>query len=187
MKSKVVAITGGIGSGKSEVSRYLRCLGYQTLDCDELARKISTRPEVVEQVRNLLGAAFVNNGQLNRKAIRDEVFSAEDLLNSYNAIFFGEVKRLLTRCLAELSDNEYVFVEISVFDAFDYPWDEVWLIDSSEPERKQRVAARDGTSQQTLDDIMCRQHICTNYTLKIVNDGSLASLRLKVDNALKRF
>ena len=187
MKSKVIAVTGGIGSGKSEVIGYLRCLGYPTLDCDVLAREISSRPEVVEQVRNLLGSAFVDNGQLNRKAIKDKVFSAEDLLEQYNAIFFGEVKNLLEKRLADLADNKYVFVEISVFDAFEYPWDEVWLIDSSELERKQRVTARDGISQKTLDDIVWRQRICTDYTLKIVNDGSLENLKIKVDNALKTF
>lgn len=187
MKNKVIAITGGIGSGKSEVTKYLQSLGYATLDCDALAKEISTRPQVVEQVRRLLGDEYISDGQLNRKAIRDKVFSAEDLLEQYNAIFFCEVKSLLCKRLEDLSDNKYIFVEISVFDAFEYPWDEVWLIDSCEHERKQRVVARDGISQQTLDDIVWRQHICADFTLKIVNNGSLSNLKIKVDNALKTF
>lgn len=187
MRSKVIAVTGGIGSGKSEAVRYLQGLGYATLDCDALAREVSERTEVVEQVNELLGAEFVCNGHLNRRAIRDKVFADEGLLNRYNAIFFGEVKRLLLQRIAELSSAEYVFVEISVFDAFEYAWDGVWLIDSSEVERKQRVLLRDSASQQSLDNILRRQRICSDYTLRITNDGSIDQLKAKVDNALQTF
>lgn len=185
MTSKIIAVTGGIGSGKSEVVRYLRSLGYQTIDCDLLAREISTRPKVVEQVRALLGAEFAENGQLNRKAIRDKIFADGDLLKQYNAIFFCEVKHLLDERIAALHNERYVFVEVSVFDAFEYPWDEVWLIESNELERKRRVILRDGTSQQNVDDILKRQRICSVYTLKIVNNGNLEELKIKINNALK--
>ncbi|MDE7454273.1 MAG: dephospho-CoA kinase, partial [Clostridia bacterium] len=73
MTSKVVAVTGGIGSGKSEVMRYLNSLGYSTLDCDKLAMEVATRPNVLEQVTDLLGEGYVVNGQLDRKAIRSRV------------------------------------------------------------------------------------------------------------------
>ena len=186
MKSKVIAVTGCIGSGKSEVVQYLRKLGYATLDCDVLAREVSERAEVAQQVSKLLGAEFVRNGQLDRRAIRDKVFADEGLLKRYNAIFFGEVKSLLSQRIAELSSDKYIFVEISVFDAFEYAWDGVWLIDSSEVERKHRVILRDNTSQQSLDNILRSQRICTDYTLRIANDGSIDELKIKVENALKQ-
>ena len=46
MKSKVIAVTGGIGSGKSEVLKYLSSLGYFTVDCDVLAKEVSARAEI---------------------------------------------------------------------------------------------------------------------------------------------
>ena len=70
MTSKVIAVTGGIGSGKSETVRYLRTLGYNALDCDVLAREVSLRPETAEKVVKLLGDGFVAGGRLDRKKIQ---------------------------------------------------------------------------------------------------------------------
>lgn len=182
MTSKVVAVTGGIGSGKSEVCRYLQSLGYQTLDCDVLAREVSVRSNTVEQVRKLLGDDYIDNGQLNRALIRNRVFADKKVLSQYNAIFFAEVKALLDERLSKL--NGVVFVEISVFDAFEYPWDEVWLVEANANNRIDRAMARDGSSREILQNIVNSQHICEVFTLKILNNGNLEELRRKVDDAL---
>lgn len=185
MKNKVIAITGGIGSGKSEVVKYLKCLGYKTLDCDALSREISERKQIVEQVCNLLGNDYIDNGKLNRKAIREKVFSDEKLLRQYNTIFFNEVKALLNERIASIIGNNHVFVEISVFDAFEYKWDQIWLVESDVETRINRVIARDGSTRKTLENIVCCQNICAAYTLKLSNCGTIDDLKAQVDNALK--
>ena len=143
MKSKVVAVTGGIGSGKSEVIKYLQNLGYATIDCDMLAKEIATQRQVVDKVGQLLGNEYIVNGQLNRSAIRDKVFADEKLLKRYNAIFFDEVKRLLDERIFLLNSYRYIFVEISVFDAFDYPWEEIWCVEADSKTRIGMTIARD--------------------------------------------
>ena len=110
MKRKVVAITGKIGSGKSAVACILRDIGYKTIDCDDLAKQVADNPEVVEQVKQLLGSKCVSSGKLNRKAIREIVFKDENLLRKYERIFFDEVKALLTDILATLQNERVVFV-----------------------------------------------------------------------------
>lgn len=185
MKSKLIAITGGIGSGKSEVIKYLQSLGYATIDCDVLAREVAYRKQTVEQVRQLLGCEYVVDGQLNRQAIRDKIFADNELLQQYNAIFFAEVKKLLDMRVAQLSNVEKIFVEISVFDAFEYVWDEVWLIDADENMRVNRAIARDGSSRKTIEEILHCQNVIKNYTLKIVNDATIDNLKIQVDNAIK--
>ena len=75
-------------------------------------------------------------------------------------------------------------MEISVFYAFEYPWDEVWLVTSDEQERKRRVMARDGVSAISADEIISRQRICSDYTVNIVNDGDLELLRRRVEQAI---
>ncbi len=182
MKRKVVAVTGGIGSGKSSVMDILRHAGYATVDCDKLAREVAEYPEVVEEVRNLLGGGYVTDGRLNRRAIRDRVFSDDRLLARYNALFFDNTLRLLKERIEEIQGD--VFVEISVFYAFEYPWDEVWLVTSDEQERKRRVMARDGVSAISADEIISRQRICSDYTVNIVNDGDLELLRRRVEQAI---
>lgn len=190
MKRKIIAVTGGIGSGKSAVICILRNMGYDTLDCDDLAREVSARADVVERVGNLLGSEFVTNGRLNRSAIRSKVFADSEILQRYNGIFFGETRKLLSERIDGLNrraaDNSPIFVEISVFDAFTFDWDAVWLVECGLSERKRRVMERDGVSAQNVDDVISRQKICSEYTLTIVNDGSLELLETSVENALEQ-
>lgn len=183
MRNKVIAVTGGIGSGKSVVIGYLQSLGYVTLDCDVLAKEISCRSQVVEQVAKLLGDEYVVNGRLNRKAIRDIVFANKELLQKYNNIFFPEVKKLLDERISKIG-KELVFVEISVFDAFDYRWDEVWLVEADKETRLNRTAVRDGTSINTLENLFSCQNVCADFSRKIVNNGTIETLKKQVDENL---
>ena len=71
-----IAVTGGIASGKSRISEYLKSLGYTVIDADEMAREITgpggkAMPYILEH----FGAEYVNeDGSLNRAAMRDLVF-----------------------------------------------------------------------------------------------------------------
>lgn len=186
MKSKLIAVSGGIGSGKSEVIKYLRSLGYATLDCDVLAKEAACRTNVVEQVRCLLGDEYINKGQLNRKAIRGKVFADEVLLRKYDNIFFSEVKSMLDERLKKLGNENAVFVEMSVFDAFDYPWDEVWLVEADDETRIKRAIARDKASRKTIENIIAHQNVCIPFTFKILNNGAIKDLERQIDNALLR-
>lgn len=184
MKRKVIALTGKIGSGKSAVSAILRDLGCKTIDCDELAKQVAMSPKVVAQVEQLLGSEFVANGQLNRKAIREIVFGNKQLLNKYQAIFFDGVKELLASVIDNLqNDCKTVFVEIPVLDAFDYDWDEVWRVESSEQNCVARVTARDGVSADNVLTTLNSQkaYACTRV---IENNGSLEQLRQNVHSIL---
>lgn len=182
MKRKVVAITGGIGSGKSEVTSILRKLGYETVSCDELGKTVAAFPEVIKKVGILLGSDYVKDGQLNRKAIRQKVFADSELLAKYNAIFFGEIKRLLTERLQNVKAT--VFVEIPVFDAFAFDFDAVWLVEANVENRIERAVNRDGALRKNLEDIVNSQKICETYTCKIPNNGSLQDLETEVKKAL---
>ena len=70
MKRKVIAITGGIGSGKSTVTQILQQQGYKVVFCDVLARQAGESRQVVDSAKKLLGESYVKNGKLDRKAIR---------------------------------------------------------------------------------------------------------------------
>ena len=183
MKRKIIALTGKIGSGKSAVSRILRDLGYKTIDCDDLAKQVAGKPDVVAQVEQLLGADCVSNGQLNRKAIREIVFKDASLLKKYEQIFFDGVKELLVTNIDSLQNNtlagnnrQTVFVEIPVLNAFDFDWDEVWRVESSEQAIVSRVTARDGVS---ADNVRATLNSQKSYDCDcvIVNNGDLEQLK----------
>ncbi len=88
----LVALTGGIGAGKSTVARLLAARGVVIVDADVIAREIvdpgdpSTGP-VLAELRALLGeGAFTANGALDRHAVASIVFDDEATLATYNAI-----------------------------------------------------------------------------------------------------
>ena len=182
MKRKVVAVTGGIGSGKSEVCKILREMGFATVNCDELARQIANEPSVIAAVEHLLGAESVTNGAINRSKVREIVFTDEVLLKKYDEIFFNRVQQRLSEII-EHTDGD-VFVEIPVIDAFEFGFDEIWLIESSASAQIERVTARDGVSVQNVEHIMKRQ-CYPKYTKVIRNDGSVEELKEQVFFALK--
>ncbi len=184
MKRKIIALAGGIGSGKTSVAAILRDLGFAVLDCDKVAMDVSSDAQLIVAISNLLGEDCVINGKLDRRAVREKVFADNDLYKKYCKLFFAKTKSLLLKKISEISGT--VFVEIAVFDAFSFDWDEVWLIESDNGRRIARVIARDSVSKQNVLDIMSRQKKIEQFTYKIENSGSLAELKEKVIYTLKK-
>ena len=182
MKRKVIAITGGIGSGKSTVARILREMGYKTVDCDVLAKEIADEAAVVSAVEQLLGSESVTNGAINRPKVREMVFADDNLLQQYNAIFHGRVRERLSALVEQTS--EPLFVEIAVIDAFEFDFDEVWLVECQQKTRIERVTARDGVSSDNATSIMSRQRYGGKYTRVLVNNGSLDELKQQIIQAI---
>lgn len=185
MKRNVIALTGGIGSGKSVVGNYLRQKGFTVVDCDQLSRQVSTQPQVLNDVANLLGEGYVINGQLNRAKIRNVIFSDQNLHKQYNQIFHTRIRQELGQIVEQ--SNGTIFVEIPLIDAFDFAWQQIWLVQRSLNDRVNAVVKRDGVTSQNVLDIASKQAICTNPTETIVNDGSLQQLYSQVDNLLQKY
>ena len=181
MKRKVIAVTGGIGSGKSEVCKLLREMGFATVDCDALARHIADEPQVVAAVEQLLGRDCVSNGVINRAKVREIVFADADLLKKYDEIFFERVRQRLSETVE--GNDGTIFVEIPVIDAFEFAFDEIWLVESPEKSQIDRVTVRDKVSAENVKHIMKRQRY-PKFTRVLVNDGSINELKNKVLEAL---
>ena len=182
MKCNVIALTGGIGSGKSAVGNYLRHKGFDVIDCDKLARQVATDCQVQQKVALLLGEQFVVDGQLDRAKIRSVVFADEQLHKQYSNIFHERIKEVLTEQINALSGT--IFVEIPLIDAFNFDWQQIWLVERDLQARVESVVKRDNVSAENVLAITAKQSICSNFTVKIENNGSLEDLYLRVDNLL---
>ena len=183
MKRNAIALTGGIGSGKSAVGNYLRQKGFVVVDCDQLSRQIATEAQVLQQVEDLLGQGFVVNGQLDRAKIRNVVFGDKLLHQKYSQIFHNRIREVLVGTLDQ--SNDVVFVEIPLIDAFDFDWLQIWLVERELKTRVDAVVKRDGVSMENVMNIVSKQQIATNYTVKIDNNGTLDQLFKQIDNLLQ--
>ncbi|MDE6436166.1 MAG: dephospho-CoA kinase, partial [Muribaculaceae bacterium] len=93
MSTFLIAITGGIGSGKSVVSRVLRAMGYPVYDCDSQAKAImDADAEIHRRLCSEIDAAVVTDGVIDRKRLAEIVFNDKAKLAVLNAIVHSAVK-----------------------------------------------------------------------------------------------
>lgn len=184
MKRKVVAVTGGIGSGKSTVCAFLESKGYNVIYLDKVSREIADCADTIADVQKLLGANAVNaEGKLNRAYIRSVVFADDKLYKSYGDLFYDKVQAELERRLAEAAET--VFVEIPLFDAVKYDWYAVWVVRCDKDKRVERVEKRDNVDRQNVADILARQtEPDLPHATVIRNDGTEQQLAQAVSEAL---
>ena len=67
--TKIIGVTGGIGSGKSKVMNYLNDLGYGIYLSDEAGKRIMQNPVIINKVQDIFDENVIENGLLNRKKI----------------------------------------------------------------------------------------------------------------------
>ncbi len=129
MKKKIkIAVTGSIGSGKSEFCRIAEKFGFVVLRADEISKKLLSENESVKKkVSSIFGVQAYNNGKPNLKYLAEIVFSDPEKLNKLESILhpivIKEIKKLSDETLI---DKDVVFIESAlVYEAdienkFDY-------------------------------------------------------------------
>lgn len=150
--TKKIAITGGIGSGKSVVARILNAMGYECFDCDLEAKLImDSSQEIMRLLTSDIHPKAVENGRINRKIISETVFADADKLNRLNAIVHGAVKDEIKRRVAMSTSNPY-FIETAILyeSGIDRMVDEVWVVDADTDTRIERVMSRNALSREEV-------------------------------------
>lgn len=173
---KLVAITGGIGTGKSVVSRVLGVMGYPVYDCDSEAKRLMVGDaELVSAIKNLLGNdAYAPDGSLNREYVASRIFGDKSLVAQMNALVHPAVLRDITRW-ASTTGSEMNFVETALLRESNMTviLDDVWQVTAPLELRIQRVARRSNlTEDQTRARISNQSFDDDEETARIiVNDG----------------
>lgn len=154
---KVIGLTGGIGSGKSTVSAYLKERGYLILDADQIAHDITKKGSLVlQQIADAFGADMLDaEGNLQRKKLAAVAFSTPENKALLESLTTAEVVRLISNQVAELRNSgEYdiIFVDAPLlFEAgVDRLTDLVWLVTVEDEIRIARVMARDQVSREDV-------------------------------------
>ena len=182
---KLVAITGGIGSGKSIVATMLQVMGHKVYDCDSRARALMTESD---EVRHKLVEAFgketfLDNGSLNRQHLSAVAFGNDEALARLNAIVHPATADDMlqwARQRASLGDR-VAFVETALLRTarLDRLVDQVWHVTAPASVRIPRVMARSGLTaaqvQERIDAQLNEERIADGEQA-IVNDDKTAVL-----------
>lgn len=157
----LIAITGGIGSGKSIVSQALRIMGYTVYDCDSRAKWVMTHDAILrEQLIALFGQeTYLADGSLNKPHLSAAIFGNAEALAKMNTCVHPAVARdLLTAYQNEGKDErkpfffESAILFESKFNTLAIP-DQVWTVSAPLELRISRAMLRDHT---TRDQILSR-------------------------------
>ena len=188
----VIGITGGIGSGKSFLSRELAKRGYTVYDCDREAKRIVAQDPVVQRkIMDLLGEESFVNGIYNTAYVAKRVFADPALLDTLNAIIHPAVKEdILSFTPSLLHSFTPLFIESAILyeSGFDSLCDRIIVVDAPEEIRIARVIARDYHGDASPANIeKVRARIRTQHPhigdLLINNDGQTPISKL-ADNIL---
>jgi dephospho-CoA kinase len=158
--TKIIGLTGGIGTGKTTVAKYFASKGVPVYIADEAAKEIMNTKEVIQEVQALFSEnVILENGQLNRECIRELVFSDKDKLVQLNSIIHPKVKLDFDIWLKQNEDAPFIIKEVAIlFETNGQNYcDATILITAPLETRIQRVLERDTTTKEIILKIIKNQ------------------------------
>ena len=110
---RIIALTGGIGAGKSLVAQYFSELGARVVDADQLSRvAIERGSEGFDEVLLRFGESILRDGDIDRKALAEIVFADPSARADLEAIIHPRVRELFNDAVADLAPDETLIYEI---------------------------------------------------------------------------
>lgn len=187
-----ILVTGGIGSGKSAVCRYMESKGIPVYDSDSRARSLYDRvPGLAARVNESLGGGFLHpDGTIDRKKLASAVFSDSVLLSRLESIVHPEVLSDFVAWRSSHEDHAVVVMESAI--ALGLPeyrplFDRVILVDAPEEIRLDRACRRDSSSREAIAARMsCQDFDMASVDDVVVNDSDLETLYSRVDALLEK-
>lgn len=192
-----IAITGGIGSGKTAVSDYLENKGYSIIDADKVSHEI-TAPggRAIAEIERIFGREYItSNGSMDREKMRSLVYSdanAKKLLEECTIrVIIDEIENR-TASLEQSGEKAIFVVAPLLFEQGSYDgYDAIWLVVTDAKTRLKRVSVRDNIDDETIIKIMdsqlsdeTKRSLATDI---IENNSDLENLYNQVDTLLKKY
>lgn len=154
----LIGIGGGIGSGKSVVSRILRNSGYYVYDCDSECKMLMDNSEEVKQtLKDLIGENAVSaEGVINRPLLAAAIFGDPEIRKAVDRLTHRLVREHLAATMArrQESGTRMMFVESAILatSGLDRMCDSIWIVDAPEETRIRRVMRRNGLQHREVVD-----------------------------------
>lgn len=155
MRTKIIGLTGGIGSGKTTIAKYFESLGIPIYIADDEAKKILFLPDTVMELEAKFGQEIFNNGIPDKQKIAELVFNDSEKLNDLNSIIHPRVAKHFKEWVLQQTGKVFVIKEAAIlFESGSYKdCDAVILVTAPRDVRIERVMLRDGV---TADKVVQR-------------------------------
>lgn len=192
--SYIVALTGGIGSGKTTVADLFAGLGVPIVDADIIARRVvEPGTPALAAIAERFGQPILNSdGSLNRRALRETIFHNPDEKSWLNGLLHPLIQAETLRLFRQI-DNDYLIwvIPLLIENNLTRFADRILVVDVSRETQLARIMARDGSDRQLAENILNAQ---VNRETRLAhaddiinNEGSLADINQSVERLHKRY
>lgn len=173
--TKIIGLTGGIGSGKTTIANHFMAAGIPVYIADDEARKITQSAAIIDEIRKIFGTAIFEDGILNRQKLAEIVFDNPDKLKLLNGIIHPAVKKHFDNWVLDHKNNSFVIYEAAIlFESGSYKnCDKIITVTAPLETRIQRVIERDNTS---------REHVLKRMNMQWDDNQRIAKSDFVVEN-----
>ena len=179
---KIIGLTGGIASGKSTVTSYLREKGYAVIDADRVVHDLQAQGGELYQalVEHFGTEILLDTGDLNRHALAERIFSSQNEIAWSNQVQGEMIRKALARerdRLVETEDLFFMDIPLLIEQGYLDWFDQVWLVYVTEDTQLERLMERNA-----LTEGQARDRLAAQMSL----DEKKALVDLVIDNNSKR-
>lgn len=189
-KNTIIAITGGIGAGKSVVSSILRNMGYSVYDCDSRAKELmNTSTLIKEKLTSRFGNdIYLSDSVLNKEKLGSIIFNSHEDLKYVNGVVHPVVKDDMLEWNEEQCQHP-AFVETAILkeSGLDKIVDEVWVVTAPLETRVQRVMKRNAITREKVIERINSQiggYESDELPVRIILNDGCSALLPQVDKFL---
>ena len=193
--ARIIGLTGGIASGKSTVTSYLKEKGYPVIDADRVVHDLQVPDGELYQalVEHFGRDILLDTGDLNRPALAQRIFSRQKEITWSNQVQGDIIRKALARERNRLAKTEDIFfmdipllIEQGYLDWFD----QVWLVYVTEDTQLERLMERNALTEVQARDRLAAQMPLNEkkalVDLVIDNNSQRDCLYQQIDRALEQ-
>ena len=193
--ARIIGITGGIASGKSTVTEFLRQQGYQVIDADQVVHELQEPGgRLYQALLSAFGSAILReDGRLDRPKLGAMMFGNPQLLEQSSQIQNQIIREELAGRRDMLAETEDIFfMDLPLLFELQYEdwFDQIWLVDVTEETQLSRLMTRNALSQEEAEKRIAAQLSLQEKRKRsdvlIDNNGSLEETRQQIRNALQK-
>lgn len=190
---KIIGLTGGIASGKTTVSNYLKERGFTVLDADEYSRKTTAKNgPAIPAIIDAFGEDIVNaDGELNRQKLGSIIFNDNDKRRQLNEIVHPLIREMMNADERKFIETGHVFLDIPLLfeNGLDARCDFTVTVFV---ERETQIARLMGRNDLTVAEAESRinsqmplEEKARRSDYRLDNNGDLASLYVQIDKLIE--
>jgi dephospho-CoA kinase len=150
--TKIIGLTGGIGSGKTMVARYMESQGVPVYIADDEAKKIMESDEVTSEISQAFGTEILSENAIDRKKLAELVFKSPTKLETLNSIIHPKVKAHFITWVQQHQERPFVVKEAAILfeSGSNKDCDKIITVSAPIETRIQRVMERDQSNRETV-------------------------------------